>query len=167
MKTKRGRIKTCLIAVVVFVSLLGIVGMAEAQPFWSAFMDDWVSNSYYSNGQYWFDYALYVTMYGYSGQAYDYYAYAYFNNSLWEAYDAFTYAYEGYQANSTSTNYYAYYYSYYYYYYRCYEMLYTYYCYALNNLGYANTAAYFGYQAEWYGAYANYYVGLACKGGTA
>jgi hypothetical protein len=171
MRTKRGRIKTCLIAVAIFVSLLGIVSMAEAQYFTTALAYDFLSNYYYTYGQYYTDYAFYLAASQssgsgqYLGAAYSdwYYAYGY-------AYDAYLEAYYGYEAIPITIAYYAYLYAYYDYYYRYYADVYMYDAYVSsgNTRGsYAITAAAYAYYGNYYGSYAAYYEGLCSFGGWA
>jgi hypothetical protein len=168
MKTKRGRIKTCLIAVAVCIALLGLVGMAEAGYYSTALAYDYDSESNLAYGQYFNTYAGYYGGAGYNVQSsmydafyYNYYAYLY-------AYYAYVEAYYGYEAIPITIGYYAYVYSYYNQYYLYYQYLYNYYAYEYNSpYYYIVTAAAYGLYADIYAAYAYYYTGLCSFGGWA
>jgi hypothetical protein len=167
MRTKRGRIKTCLIAAVIFVSLLGIVGMAEAEYFTTALSYDYSAETNYAYGQFYNTYAAYYGGAGYNVNSYSYDAY-YFNYYAWlYANYAYYEAYYGYSAIPITIGYYAYIYSYYNQYYLYYQYLYNWYAYAYNSPYYIVTAAGYGYIADIYFAYALYYTGLCSFGGWA
>jgi hypothetical protein len=172
MRTKRGRIKTCLIALAVSIALLGIVSMAEAQYFTTALTYNMDSNIYNTIGQYYCDLAFYEGTQSNSSAAdtYAYYAYYYWYYADTYAYDAYVEAYYGYEAIPITIAYYAYEYAYYDYYYRYYAYLYAFYAYEANGNQspvYGIEAAAYAYYSNYYGSYAAYYEGLCSFGGWA
>jgi hypothetical protein len=172
MRTKRRGIKTCLVVVAVCISLLGIVSMAEAEYFTTALGYDFLSNYYYTYGQYCLDAAWYYLTQGNGNAAATELggAYSYWYDAYEYAYDAYVEAYYGYEAIPITIAYYAYIYAYYDYYYRNFAWSYVYYASQTSGgtaEGYAFTAAAYAFFANYCGSYAAYYEGLCSFGGWA
>jgi hypothetical protein len=166
MRTKKRGIKTCLVVVAVFISLLGIVSMAEAGDFANALLNLYNSSSNSAAALYFGMIALYMSNYDVDAQAYAYQAYSYMYTAASYSSTATNYAYSGYLANSTQWNYYAYQYTKSDRDYKQYARNSLYNAYYYNDLSYAPGAISNTFYADFYNGLALYFVGVACNGGS-
>jgi hypothetical protein len=169
MRTKRRGIKTCLVVVAVFISLLGIVSMAEAGDFYAALINLFNSSQNMSVAIYYGLNALYLSTENLNGSAFIYEAYVFMNNAASYSSTATSYAYAGYLANPTSWNSYAYQYTNYVnsYQTQCGQDLYSAYV-NNNNQGwrpYAIPAMTYYFYADFFMGVAYTFVGTASNGG--
>jgi len=167
MRTKRRGIKTCLVVVAVFISLLGIVSMADAGNFANALANLSLSSSNNAMAHYMGIYSLWLGYMGWNGDAYVYYSYVYMNSAASFSYTALNYAAAGYNANQSNTNYYyAWLYTYRDYYAKRDAAAHLLYIYNYNSDYTIPDAIYDSSFGDFYNGIAMQYCGYSCNGGS-